>query len=1037
MSSAKSPAVWDRYLRWNEALARVVYSPEAAGAPAYLDMEDEVLARVAAKAGEPAGDPREQLASAVRATLNHPRATGGVFGDQVRELRRWRPETGDPPRIIGLLAVLCLAAEEMRKTDNFAANNYYDRLMPLLGIQASEKQRVVAAYRKHSADMWETLNSWLEGLHGERGLPTAYAYSFAYIGRPLSQALIRAADREKLYDFFTDQELEPRTRLSPQDMELMLAEWIDRVPSPASNQVRALWKRPGARERITEIACQLLETWEPAADIGSHGHPGRRAHPRRPALRITALLRTFPDRRLELNLIGPGLIGEHLVTLIDPQSQTPLGVDFEVEELPDGRWRLNPMSHLEEQSLLEGHVCLRQPGGMLLERRPRRLVPLRKDTLLQFFIEVERLGLGEDGLLLCHDGLARQVADALAKIARPGFRKVEPSPPGCPEGWTVFADVQVVTALSSAAPREGAWPLDLNVLQPVATSQLLLEGGLQLPGRIRRWSSLAPPEIRAVCEDAASIRITIEAVGAFQQSAKVLEVDADTPAVVIASTDLNFPAGDYDVGASVAEAGSSRRRPLSSVRLRLRSADQPYPLPAGQLPLAHHIQALAAGVMSAEPWDGRGTAIRGVTLDGKAEAGQELRAAKLGQPGWWDRRQYALSKQSSDDAQIVRRISLPKVGPDDCFRTGAHYIDLPIFRGKPSRGTIEGICRYCGLIKRYPAHLRQRSHHRGSARDVQPPSFDLTSIIPAGLGAAICPDATLDALSHDQAGPMAWFEQLALQVEPSQLFVDRFLRALECLGHIEVSRDMRGLSGMSWEVPPPMMAGIPAGGFVLAGQRSRRLTDAIGAEAEQCALTVERLPQGRGGPERLHVNARSADEAARLADRVAKRTQIVMVVAPDAARVLAGVLPPLSAVIGALPRQAMVAARGVRRWDADVARWAPGGDAHLPGCYQLASATTIYCLRDEADVEAGTMRRMDARLVKHAAANTAGESMIGYDKHDETMYLPLGADLPGLYGRVGVMCSGKLPAEDGKQRLTCYEQVPHDIAAHLAALLTA
>jgi hypothetical protein len=1035
--ASKVPTSWDRYMRWNEALANAVYRPEAAGTPVYLDMEDELLARVAVQVGDTPDEPRQQLTSAVQATLNTPSDSTGVFGQHIRALHRWRPETGDSPPIIGLLAVLCLAAEEMREADGFASNNYYDRLMPLLGIQPSAKDRVVAAYRKHSADMWETLNTWLEGLHGERGLPTAYAYSHAHIGRPLSQALIRAADREKLYDFFSDQGLEQRSRLSPQDMEPMLSEWIARVPSPASNQLRALWKRPGARERITDIACQLLETWEPSAGASVSSHVARTAHRRGSLLRLLALLRTFPDTILELNLIGPGLGGEHLVSLIDPQSGAELGVDFEVEDLPDGRWRLARMDHLEERSLLEGRVCLRQPAGALFERRPRRLVPLKKDPLLQFFVEVERLGLGEDGLLLCQSVLATWVQDALAKIARPGFRRLDPSPGGCPEGWIVFAGVQVVVALSSVAPRAGAWPLDLNVLQPVATSQLLLEGGLQLPGRIRRWSSLVPPEIRAASEEAAGITISVEQVGAFQHAEKVLEVQADAPAVMFALSDVHLPDGDYDVSAEVAEVGSSRRRPLNTTRLRLRSADNPHPLPIGQMRLARPVDSMPVAVISAQPWDGRGGAIRGAAMEGQRARHEELRSAQVGQPGWWTRRQQSRSAPSSDNGYFVRRVTLPTAGPEDCFRTGAHYIDLPTYYGKTSKSTIDGICRYCGLVKRYPARHRLRRQERAQAAHFDVPSLDVSSVTSVGFSSAIGPDTTFDALSHDQAGPMAWFEQLALQVEPSQLFADRFLRALESLGHIEVSRDVRRFAPMSWEVLPPVLAGLPAGGFVLTGFRSHRLTTAIEAEAEADGFAVKRLSQAPGAPVCMSVSAGSAEQAAALAERVSQGTEIGMTVAPDASYVLARALPPLGAVIEALPRQAMVATRGVRRWDAGLARWTTCDDAHMPGCYQLAAATTIYCLRDEADVAAGTMRRMDARLVKHAGARAAGESMIGYVERNQGLYLPLGADLPGMYGRVAVLCSGLLPTDDDKQRLVHYHRVPREIASHLAALLTA
>ena len=100
----------------------------------------------------------------------------------------------------------------------------------------------------------------------------------------------------------------------------------------------------------------------------------------------------------------------------------------------------------------------------------------------------------------------------------------------------------------------------------------------------------------------------------------------------------------------------------------------------------------------------------------------------------------------------------------------------------------------------------------------------------------------------------------------------------------------------------------------------------------------------------------------------------------------------------------------------------------------FVNAVSTACMKCH-DVENGTMRRVDVRLAKHAAALAEGERMAGYDDTTRTLYLPLGADLPGLYGRAAVLCSGLLPSEDERQRVTRYHDVPQEIAEHLAALL--
>lgn len=1030
---------WEAYLRWNRGLADTVYGPHAAGLPAYLDLEEAVLQAAAVAAGTGADDPRTALLEAVRPTLNVPSHQGGLFGDHVARLRRWRPATGEPPPVIGLLAVLCLAAEEMRESDGLAANNYYDRLMPLLGVTSeADKKRVIRSYRKISFDLWESLNGWLESLHGERGLPTAYAYAHAHIGRPLSQALIRAADRAKLDEFFSDLGLEQRSRLSPADMEPLLTAWINRTPSPASHQIQALWKRPGARERIVDITCQLLETWQPPPGLERRADSVVRAAGRLWTLRLLALMRSFPSPALELNVVGPDVQGQRVARLMDATDGADLGVDLALDDLPDGRWRLAEPDELESRSLAEGAIRLIFASGAVLDRRPRRVVPLKRDDLLQAFVEVERLGLGEDGMILCTAPLAAIVQDGLSKIARPGFRRVDPSPPGCPPDWALFTHIQVLAPLFSTSPTSGAtWPLDLNVLQPLATSQLIIQGGLQLPGRVRRWSSRAAPEVRAAGEDIDGMRVTVDRVGTFQDVSRVLEQDSDEPFLLVDLQRLSLSDGDYEITA-VEMSKTSKPRTLNTTRLRLRSGSNPNPAPRDQAPLARPLDPGTLGVMSACPWNGAALVVRGAQVSAIPNGNVDLERADVSVPDWWHRRRDPSEAAARhDDART--RVSLAKAATSDCFRTGAHVLQLPTYYGKATTAAIEGVCMHCGLVKRFPGSYYRLRTWGGPGRraPAAPPTFRLSDLAPVLADAAVTPDIALDALTHDIAGPAAWLEQLALQVEPSQMFVDRFIRSLDLLAHIEVRRDEKSFLPVAWEAPPPMLVELALGGYALSGQRSRRIEDAVLAAASRVGARVERTPQSIAAPDRIVVSAASRLDTGSIAEATTNTAGVEVGVVGGAARRLAALLPPLAAVIDSLPRQAMVGARSIKRWSADVARWRSVGDASSPGAYQMLSPRPAYCIRDRHDVENGTMRRVDVRLAKHAAALAEGERMAGYDEETRTLYLPLGADLPGLYGRAAVLCSGLLPSEDERQRVTRYHEVPREIAEHLAALLGA
>ncbi|MCL4552521.1 MAG: hypothetical protein M1305_03050 [Candidatus Marsarchaeota archaeon] len=161
---------WSRYRSWNAALASVICGPEFSGLPVFLDLEEDVLEKVAIAAGYDSHDPRSGLISAVRPTLNPPSHRAGMFGSHKAQLLRWHIESGDPPPTLALLAVLSLAAEDMHGGDGFATHDYYNRLMALLNVtDEHDKELIIKAYRRCSADLWDSLNNWLTFHEGELG----------------------------------------------------------------------------------------------------------------------------------------------------------------------------------------------------------------------------------------------------------------------------------------------------------------------------------------------------------------------------------------------------------------------------------------------------------------------------------------------------------------------------------------------------------------------------------------------------------------------------------------------------------------------------------------------------------------------------------------------------------------------------------------------------------------------------------------------------------------------------------------------------
>ena len=95
---AGTPAEWERYERWNSAIADVVYPRRTSPTPVYLDLEDDVLAAIRDEADPQASDPERALIETVKGTLVFRDGPATLFRGHLNRLDRWMAgERTDPP----------------------------------------------------------------------------------------------------------------------------------------------------------------------------------------------------------------------------------------------------------------------------------------------------------------------------------------------------------------------------------------------------------------------------------------------------------------------------------------------------------------------------------------------------------------------------------------------------------------------------------------------------------------------------------------------------------------------------------------------------------------------------------------------------------------------------------------------------------------------------------------------------------------------------------------------------------------------------
>lgn len=1009
-------STWDSYRAWNEALTHEYFNSQFAGAPVYLYPDDTRMALVAKRLGVSSEDPVAELAGAVRSTLRF--ADADPLREHSQLTRKWwrsrrRKVLVDPPvppPFIALLTVFSAAAERMGGDKSIAANAYYPHLHALLGVKKrADKDRLQKSFMTHSEAMWTSLNGWLDSYDGSLGLPTAFALSYRFVGLPISQAIIREADRTALRSFFNEFGLPPGTDLPAGDLRPLLQTWVDQTNSSATSRLRSMWANKSSHSRLADVVATELSQWDGSGESSAVGGA---------AVGRTSLclnVNSFPAPRLESTVIAtfPGVEDTDTITIEGSNGQ----VEMEAIHLVGNRIRPRQPVPVDLGSLLVGLLTLRVPEVESPSiRLPRRIVTLRHDKLLGYFVESDQVSLGEDYLLLARDdrSLPEKVSSLLEKHARPGWKLIDHKLRGVPEGWVLFRNVQLLSA--PASPGHS----DLTPLVPLIRTKLTIDGGFRFPGRVTRWSTAVPPEIRALA-DVDDISVALTSRWTFDDKPVEAEWVSDTGVLLIDLKYLELSEGDYEV---LLKSGDSE---IQSLQLRLRSGSTPDDAAWQRAPrlshdLAHPLDALTARDHS------EGEVEWAVDGAWATPISNEADVASVADAPWW--------VKAPSDKDTGRKLAIPPLDDKSCVFTGQHKFIIP---QTPARQQTKrelrnhfhiGRCEGCGLIRRYPGVPPRRTEALLPGEQVRVTDEREPSVVSDAALPNISWDVALDGLVHAGGGSVTALRSMASQVEGTALFVDNFTRGLEALAHVEVERDER-LEVTRWEVGLKSLAELPDGRhLVCGGWNSLELQD------------LEEAIASAGGDLRSETrNGLTAHTITGLTNQDLESIEQVahdeVYLAAEAALTIAKLLPSLSEIEEKLPRIPLPETKSIKWFDIERSRWQSVKDAERPGAYRLISRfTTIDVYRTDADIAERAAARGSVQLNKHLAARASGRPLLSYDRATLTASVPLGCDLPSLFGRAAVLCSGWLPEPDKTRALLSYRQVPAEVAGVLSHRLS-
>lgn len=172
----------------------------------------------------------------------------------------------NPPPTLLFLAVTGVAAREMGN-EVFNSNAFYPQLAKLLNLPESSAHSLGESfrYKKSYIEIWDVVDEWLTNTYGLYGMPSAKPIgSHAYVGRAISQSLIRRTDFEAIENLFAQELSTPSLDEIGMRLDTALAErqihisrtfrlfWSLRASSVAIGSVRSIMTKM-VEQRLAEI----------------------------------------------------------------------------------------------------------------------------------------------------------------------------------------------------------------------------------------------------------------------------------------------------------------------------------------------------------------------------------------------------------------------------------------------------------------------------------------------------------------------------------------------------------------------------------------------------------------------------------------------------------------------------------------------------------------------------------------------------------------------------------------------------------------